>query len=92
MLEKLVTHNMERITMLFALASMCARLLRAERGTQFHKTGTPNRVAQKPLPRAATRRKKEESWWRKAVLQLSGCYCCGWGLEHMWKMPAQIGR
>jgi hypothetical protein len=59
MLEKLVTQDMERITMLFALASKCARLLRDERGTQFHKTGPPNWVAQEPLPRAATRRKKK---------------------------------
>jgi hypothetical protein len=59
MLEKLVTHDVERITMLFALASKCARLLRAERGTQFHRTGPPNRVAQEPLPRAVTRRKKK---------------------------------
>ena len=55
MLEKLATHEVESVTMLFSLADKCAR---AAHGTQPPKTETPKLVAPVLPPRAVARRRR----------------------------------
>ena len=88
MLEKLATHEVESVTMIFSLADKCAR---AAHGTQPPKTETPRLVAPELPSRAVAKKEEQEPGSRGATSRRSGrcssgTSCCGsgWGPEYAW--------
>jgi hypothetical protein len=88
MLEKLTTHDVETVPMLFALADKCAR---AAEGRAWHsapQTGTTQTVARVPPP--GRQKEKEGSWLREAAVYRAGRRICDRGPGRSQQAPTAI--